>query len=98
LLKGTKLSGDTAVKWLQGLERPSLWLCLLHGLSSIKHNIGRIKDFLMQSSLSVPTLRLVYIKNVGGQTPKLTFKKRAAFVHKAENCINRIIAEVWGEV
>ncbi len=29
-----------------------------------------------------------------GQTPKLTFRKRAAFVHKAENRIKRIIAEV----
>ena len=36
-------------------------------------------------------------RKCGGQTPKLTFKKRAAFVHKAENCINRIITEVWGE-
>src|SRR4030042_2812625 len=58
LLKGTKLSGDMAVKWLQGLVRPSLWQCLLHGLSLIKHNTGRTKDFPMQSSLCVLTLRL----------------------------------------
>ncbi len=63
----------------------------------IKVNPNMLKTLRESSGYTVEEIakkiKTTVCKNVGGQTPKLTFKKRAAFVHKAENCKKKIEGE-----